>query len=51
METSEFLIFFFLIFLNFLFILILYFFFLMETSEQHTETDVGNFVYSPTGFV
>ena len=50
METSEFLIFFF-VFLNFLFILILYFFLKMETSEQHTGTDVGNFVYSPTGFV
>ena len=23
----------------------------METSEQHTATDLVNFVYSPTGFV
>ena len=23
----------------------------LKTSEQHTGTDLGNFVYSPTGFV
>ena len=26
-------------------------FFLMETSEQHTTTDLVNFVCYPTGFV
>ena len=26
-------------------------FFVVETSEQHTTTDLVNFVYSPTGFV
>ena len=26
-------------------------FFLMETSGQHTTTDLVNFVYSPNGFV
>ena len=40
----------FLIFIYFFF-LILQFFFQMETSEQHSGTDLGNFVYSPTGFV
>ena len=28
-----------------------YLFSLMETSEQHTATDLFNFVYYPTGFV
>ena len=41
---SFFLIFYLFTFFNFII-------FKMETSEQHTGTDLGNFVYSPTGFV
>ena len=36
---------------SFFIYLFIYFFFSMETSEQHTGTDLGTFVYSPTGFV
>ena len=32
-----------------IFLLSLNFFFVMETSEQHTTTDLVNFVYSPNG--
>ena len=36
---------------SFFIYLFIYLFFSMETSEQHTGTDLGTFVYSPTGFV
>ena len=44
--------FFFLFFFYFFqFLKLFTFFFKMETSEQHTGTDLVKFVYYPTGFI